>query len=322
MNNLQIRPGVPIPVRNSALVTEELKTALFEDWLKYLDASQKTIQTYTRSIRQFILWLSEECITRPTRDDIRKYRDHLAETGKKPTTVSSYLMACKQFFNWTEEKGIYPNIAKGVKLIDKIDTTTHKHGYLTTKQIQRILNGLDRTTLKGLRDYALISLMVTTGLRTISVSLAKVEDIGTAGDYAALYYQGKGHSSKDSFVKLADPVEKAIGAYLKARNAKPGEPLFSSTANRNKGQAMTTRAISGTVKDCMKNVGIISDKLTAHSLRHTAGTMNIRAGGTLQETMQLLDHRQIATTTIYAHAVQREKNQSEERISAMIFGKS
>lgn len=320
----QIYDIQPIQSAGSGSLTPALSQSigpeLFQSWLSYLDAKPKTIQTYTRNIKQFMLWLASKGISRPDRQDIRAFRDEMA-ADHKPNTVQAYIAAVKQFFNWTEEAGVYPNIAKGVQLIEKAESSEHLHGYLTSKQAKRLLDAVDRTTLKGKRDYAILALMMTTGLRTISVSLALVEDLRTAGDSAALYYQGKGHSQKDTFVKLSEPVEAAIRDYLAARGRVSGsDPLFASTANRNQGQAMSTRAISGVCKARMKAAGYDSEKLTAHSLRHTAATLNLRAGGTVEETQQLLNHKNIATTMIYSHVIDREQSQSEERISGLIFG--
>jgi len=264
------------------------------------------------------LYLSENGIRQPQREDIVAYRDFLKK-DHKPTTVQSYLAAVKLFFQWTEREGLYPNVADRVKGA-KLDTE-HKKDYLTTKQVARLLGAIDRSTLKGLRDYAMLSLMVTTGLRTISVIRADIGDIRTAGDAVALFYQGKGHEEKADYVKLAEPVEEAIRAYLKARGgADPKAPLFSSIANRNNGERMTTRSVSRVTKERLIAVGLESDRLTAHSLRHTAATLNLLNGGTVEETRQLLGHTNINTTLIYSHALERAKNNSEERIAKAIFG--
>jgi len=163
--------------------------------------------------------------------------------------------------------------------------------------------------------------MTTTGLRTISVILADVGDIRTAGDDIALFYQGKGHEEKADYVKLAEPVEEAIRAYLTARGeTDPKAPLFSSEAHRNGGERMTTRSISRIAKEHLKEIGLNSDRLTAHSLRHTAATLNLLNGATVEETQQLLGHANINTTLIYSHALERAKNNSEKRIARAIFG--
>lgn len=300
------------------LTARELNGELFRRWTSYIDASPKTIDTYSKAIKQFFIYLQENGIRQPQREDIVAYREYLKE-DHKPTTVQSYLAAVKLFFKWTEQEGFYPNIADRVKGA-KIDTE-HKKDYLTTKQVNKLLGAIDRSTLKGKRDYAMLSVMVTTGLRTISIINANIEDIRTAGDATALFYKGKGHEEKATYVKLAEPVEDAIRDYLTARGTTDGtEPLFSSVANRNSGGRMTTRSISRVAKNSLIDVDLISDRLTAHSFRHTAATLNLLNGGTVEETQQLLDHANINTTLIYSHALERAKNNSEKRIAKAIFG--
>ena len=306
-------------VENRSIVeTQTLSEGLLYRWTAFIDASPKTVDTYTKAVKQFFIYIQERDIRKPQREDIIAYRDYLKEEHK-PTTVQSYLAALKIFFQWTEQERIYPNIAGRVKGA-KVDKG-HKKDYLTTKQVNKLLGSIDRSTLKGKRDYAMLSLMVTTGLRTISIIRADVQDIRAAGDATALYYQGKGHEEKADYVKLAEPVEDAIRDYLKARGTTDGKaPLFSSIAHRNAGDRMTTRSISRVAKEHLVEVGLDSDRLTAHSLRHTAATLNLLNGGTIEETQQLLGHQNINTTLIYSHALERAKNNSEKRIAKAIFG--
>lgn len=308
-----------INIAGTELTTRQTVSAdLFKRWITYIDASPKTVATYTRAIKRFFLYLQAAGISQPTRETVVQYREYLKQ-DHKPTTVQSYLTAVKLFFQWTDQEGLYPDIANHVKGA-KLDTG-HKRDYLTSKQAARLLEGIDRSSLKGLRDYAILSLMVTTGLRTVSVIRADIQDIRTVGDDVALFYQGKGHEEKATFVKLAPPVEEAIRAYLKDRGpADKTAPLFASIAHRNSGQRMTTRSISRLAKEHLVNIGLDSDRLTAHSLRHTAATLNLLNGGTIEETKQLLDHASIDTTLIYSHALERAKNKSEIRIAKAVFG--
>ena len=306
-------------VGNAAIMEQRTVNAdLFSRWTSYIDASPKTVETYSKNIRRFFAYLVENGITQPQREDIVAYRDYL-KREHKPTTVQGYLAAVKLFFQWTQQEGLYPDIAQRVKGA-KLDTD-HKKDYLTTKQVARLLGAIDRSTLKGLRDYAMLSVMVTTGLREISIVRADIGDIRAAGDAVALYHKGKGREEKAEYVKLAEPVEEAVRAYLKARGeTDPQAPLFSSIANRNSGERMTTRSVSRVAKERLIAVGLESDRLTGHSLRHTAATLNLLNGGTVEETQQLLGHRNINTTLIYSHALERAKNNSEERIARAIFG--
>lgn len=294
-------------------ITEDL----YQRFIDYLDASPKTIQTYTRAIRQFAKWVSLNGISQPQREDILAYREWLKK-DHKPTTVQNYIVATRLFFQWTAQEGIYPNVAEHIKGA-KLDRE-HKKDYLTSRQVKAVLGNVDRSTVQGVRDYAILALMFTGGLRTIEVSRADIEDLRTAGDSPVLYLQGKGHEEKTDYVKLAPEVEDAIREYLKTRGTVDGKaPLFTSLSNNSKGKRMSTRSVSEIVKEALVSAGFNSDKLTAHSTRHTAVTLALLGGQSIQEVQQFARHANISTTMIYAHNIDRAKNQCEATIAKAIF---
>lgn len=306
--------------QNTAIAERQTVGAeLFNRYIDFLDSSPKTVETYTRALRQLFNYFSLNGITQPTRGDILAFRDELKASGHKPTTVQSYITATKIFFSWTEQEGLYPNVAdhlKGAKL-----DREHKKDYLTSRQVKEVLAGVDRSTEQGLRDYAMLFLMVTGGLRTIEVSRANIGDLRTLGDNSVLYVQGKGREEKTDYIKLSAPAEQAIRAYLKARGEKDEKaPLFSSTSNNNKGARLTTRSVSGIVKTRLQQAGYDSEKLTAHSLRHTAVTLSLLAGKDITEVQQFARHANIATTMIYNHALDKAKNGCSEAITQAILG--
>lgn len=303
--------------KTTAPASYNFSNELFTSWINYIDATPKTIESYTKSVRQFFYYLQAKGIKQPTRADVIAFKESVA-SSHKTTTASSYLMAVKQFFKWTAQEGIYPNIADNVKAV-KLDKG-HKKDYLTTAQVKKLFATADGSSIKDLRDYAILALMVTTGLRTVEIVRANIEDLRTVADFTALYIQGKGRTEKNDFVKITEQVEDAIRAYLTARGkAKENEPLFSSCSNRDNNERMTTRSISRIVKTHLVDAGLNSDRLTAHSLRHTTATLNLLNGGTVEETQQLLRHSNINTTMIYSHALERAKNDSEQRITNAIF---
>ena len=303
---------------NTAIVTRRAITVdLFASFIEYLDASPKTVETYTRAIRQFFKYVQEKGISQPTREDIIAYREYL-KGSHKPTTVQNYIVAVRLFFQWTEQKGLYPNVAEHIKGA-KLDKN-HKKDYLTSRQVKKVLETAKEESLQGLRDYAILALMFTGGLRTIEVSRANIEDLRIAGDSEVLYLQGKGHEEKTDYIKLIPKVEDAIRVYLKARGTlDPTEPLFTSTSNNSRGDRISTRTISGIVKNALKNAGYDSDKLTAHSTRHTAVTLALMGGQKLEEVQQFARHKNLATTLIYAHNLDRAKNNCEATIAKAIF---
>lgn len=306
--------------QNTAIAERQTVGAeLFNRYIDFLDSSPKTVETYTRALRQLFSYFSLNGITQPTRADILAFRDELKASGHKPTTVQNYITATKIFFSWTEQEGLYPNVAdhlKGAKL-----DREHKKDYLTSRQVKEVLAGVDRSTEQGLRDYAMLFIMVTGGLRTIEVSRANIGDLRTLGDNSVLYVQGKGREEKTDYIKLSAPAEQAIRAYLKARGEKDEEaPLFSSTSNNNRGARLTTRSVSGIVKTRLQQAGYDSEKLTAHSLRHTAVTLSLLAGKDITEVQQFARHANIATTMIYNHALDKAKNGCSEAITQAIMG--
>ncbi|PAW07561.1 integrase [Lactobacillus helveticus] len=291
---------------------------LYSDFIKFVDGTPATVRTYRTSLRQWSKYVKNNNLMHPVPDDVRDYKHYLEESGKKPTTIQNYLIAVKRFFAWTEEKRIYPNIAEHVKG-EKLDPN-FKKDYLTSRQARKVLEDIDRSNLLGKRNYAMLILMLTMGLRTIEVSRANIEDIRTSGDATVLYVQGKGHTEKDAIVRMPSVVEDAIREYLAVRKASNlKEPLFTSTSNNNKGKRLTTRTIRGTVKRCFINAGFNSPKLTAHSTRHTTATLSLLNGATLQQTQALLRHKQMQTTEIYAHNIEASKNPASNDVANAIF---
>ena len=299
-------------------VTTVITYDTFERFISYLDASPKTIETYTKALRQFFNYIGLHGIRKPQREDVLAFRDDLKASGLKPTTVQNYITATRIFFKWTAQEGLYPNIAEHVKGA-KLDKN-HKKDYLTSRQAKEVLAGVQTDSEEGLRNYAILSLMVTGGLRTIEVSRADVEDLRTVGESTVLYIQGKGREEKTEYIKISAPVEKAIRSYLKAReNVEEGQPLFTSTSNNSKGKRITTRTVSGVVKTALRNAGYDSERLTAHSLRHTAITLALLAGREITEVQQFARHANLNTTMIYNHALDQAKNGCSDAISSAIF---
>lgn len=290
---------------------------LYQKFITYLDVSPSSIYLYKKHTNKFFDFIKNNNIKQPTRQDILDFKNSLTNR-LKPATVTVYLISVKIFFQWLEQEGLYPDVTKRVKS-PKI-SKDHRKDALTTTQTKMILESIDRSTTQGLRDYAMILLMVTGGLRTIEVVRANLEDMRNLGDNTVLYIQGKGQNEKTDYVKLPFGVEIAIRNYLtEAKINNPKEPLFQSLSTKNYGSRLTTRSISRVIKTHMRENKIDSPRLTAHSLRHTAATVNLMSGGTLEETQQLLRHKNINTTMIYAHHLDRLNNESENRIINYIF---
>ena len=309
--------SVFIPDYTDTVINNEISSDLFTQFISYLDTAPKTVETYTRALKQFFKYLELNDIRQPQRADILKYKEELQTSGLKPSTIQNYITAVKIFFKWTAQERLYPNVSEHIKGA-KLDRG-HKKDYLTSSQVKDVINGIDRTTEQGLRDYAILYLMVTCGLRDIEVSRANIKDLRPAGGNIVLYIQGKGHTEKADYVKIPAPTEKAIREYLKTRKAtSEADPLFTSISNNSKGSRLSTRSISRIAKTHLKEAGYNSDRLTAHSFRHTAVTLALLAGQEITEVQQFARHANINTTMIYNHSLDKAKNKCSEAIAQAI----
>lgn len=309
-----------ITQQESQIVAQKSISELMQNFISFIDAKPTTLQAYNKNLTMFYKWLNENNISEPTRKDILNFKEYLQETGHKATTIQAYINTIKQFFKWLSYEGIYKNIAeniKGAKL-----TKGFKKDYLRIDQIKKVLSQYqERTTQKAKRDYAIIILCLCCGLRTIELERANIKDLANSGNSQILFIQGKGKDEKSDFVKLPYEVMEALADYIQTRPDKNNTeaPLFVSCSNNSVGHRADKGSISRVIKTAFRNVGLDSDRLTAHSLRHTTATLNLLNGGTLEETQQLLRHASINTTMIYNHALEREKNESEKRIANAIF---
>ena len=288
---------------------------VLDDFKRNLDATPKTKETYIKGVKVFIEWCNKNDISEVTHATLIQYKEDLM-TDKKASTISMYMTALKKLYKYLETKGI-KNIASDLK------GAKQKRNYskdpLTLDQTKELLKSIDRTTQEGKRNYALIHLLVTTGLRTIEIERANIEDIRNVANNSVLYVMGKGRDTKDEYVKLTYETLKAINDYLSTRKIKDNkEPLFISLSDRTNGQRLKTRSIRDIIKKAYRNIGINSDKITTHSLRHTAITLSLLGGTPLQEVQQMARHSNINTTMIYAHNLKRIESNAEQNIQVLL----
>lgn len=294
----------------------EITQDLFKSFIDFLDTSDKTAVIYTRVLRQFFIYLQDNNIMNPKRSDILEYKRQLSTT-KAASTVQLYMTVARQFFKWADTQGIYKDITKNIKGV-KV-SKEHKKDYLTVEQIKDILANIDISTDKGLRDYTIITLMTTTALRTIEVSRANVEDLRVSGENTVLYIQGKGKTEKNDYVIIPSDLLKLLYNYINKMGLKPGEPIFTSLSNNNNKERLTTRSISRLVKDRFISAGYNSDRLTAHSLRHTAITLALLQNMDIVEVKEFARHSNINTTMIYNHSIEKSKNKCSAAITNIIL---
>ena len=279
--------------------------ALVDAFISSQDVKLSSKNLYRRTLKQYFNWVdtTNYLLNEIARPQLLEYKDYLLSSGMSSLTVGSYITSVRKFYEWTEANKYYPNVAKGIKTPKR--KQQFKKQPLLPAQATALLNFYQD---RALRDYAIISLLLRTGLRTIEVIRATVEDITFKGGQRVLLVQGKGRDEKDNFVVLTDKTYQPIAEYLATRgNISSSEPLFISTSNNSKGDRLTTRTISYIAKEGLKAIGLDESSYTAHSLRHTTAVNILRAGGSLETAQFTLRHSNPATTQIYTATLNEER---------------
>ena len=300
-------------VLNSVEICNE--NDIIQRWLDSLDVLEDTKETYKAHLLDFIKWINANGIQNATKVDILKYKQELINRYSN-STVCLKISSLKSFYGFLNEQGMANDITKNIKGA-KI-SKGFKRDVFTLEQIQEIMKSIDRTTLVGARDYAMVNLFLRTGLRSCEVNRANIEDIRNKDGEIVLYVQGKGRTDKDEFVVLTPSMLNILNEYLNMREQKQHitdtSPLFISLSDRNFGERLSLFSIRWLVKNILREAGINSKRLTTHSTRHTAITLSLLSGADLLEVKEMARHTSVDTTLLYAHNVKRLANAPEKKL--------
>ena len=280
-------------------------------WLAELDVAASTKQTYEAGVRSYLNFLDVSGREGDRRSDIIVYKEFL-QKRHSPGTVSTRLTPVRSLYAYLHAMSGYPNLSLGVR--GARSPRGHRKDALTPTQLQALLAVIDSK-----RDFALVTTMLHTGARPIEMSRASVGDLRTVGTVTVLDLWGKGADSKDDFVVVVPEAEVVLRRYIASRGAvEPHHALFAGEGNRNQGGHLTTRTISRLIKAYLVEAGLSSPRLTAHSLRHSAATMALLGGASLQEAQAMLRHSSVSTTQIYAHNLNRLEGRGENAVAAYL----
>jgi integrase/recombinase XerD len=311
-----------VKVAQDIVVGSQRIEELVDRFIEAQDVKQSSKLLYRRTLKQYLNWVDARgyLLSEIARPHILEYKEELLGSGMSSLTVGSYITSVRRFYEWTEANKYYPNVSKGIKTPKR--KQQFKKQPLLPEQATALL---DYYQSRALRDYAIINLLLRTGLRTIEVIRADVGDITTKytdkGTQRVLLIRGKGRDEKDNFVILTDKAYKPIAEYLATRGKlNSSEPLFISTSNNSKGERLSTRTISYIAKEGLKAIGLDERSFTAHSLRHTGATNILRATGDLEQTRLFCRHSNPATTLLYVATLDEErrfKNSGEALIDTL-----
>jgi site-specific recombinase XerD len=178
---------------------------------------------------------------------------------------------------------------------------------LAAAQVQRLLDFCDRTGPVGTRDFAMLVLVARLGLRSVEVARLELDDI----DWRAGELVVRGKARRQDRLPLVGEVGEALSAHLSLpRRPTALRQVFLATKAPTR--AIRADLVSDVCRRACERAGVPS--VGAHRLRHALATDMLRQGATLTEVSQVLRHRDLATTAIYANP--RELHQTRANAQA------
>ncbi len=269
---------------------------------------------YQHAIAEFIDWYCSEPRLGFNKGVVTRYRIHLEARGLAPGTINLRLAAVRRLAYEAADSGLLsPEQAAGIRRVKGAKKLGVRVGnWLLAKQASALWQLPDKKTLKGKRDRAILSLLLSCGLRRSELAAMELDDIQRREDHWAIVdLAGKGGHVRT--VPVPDCVAETISDWVAAAGISDGK-LFRCVCRAGKtwGELITDRVVWHVVKDYAAKLGL--RQLAPHDLRRSCARLCHVAGGELQQIQFLLGHVSVQTTEKYLGCKQRIRNAVNDRI--------
>lgn len=290
--------------------------------------SINTAKSYERDIKTFfnvedIRDISLSDVVNVNNVHAEQYIIYLKNQGYASSTINRKISSLSSLYKWLLK---YRDNAYDKAIIkynpfeylnnEKPTIVSKEAEFLTKEECIHLLQSIDTSTIIGLRDKAIISLALTTALRKSEIINIKLKDITTYGEFNVIYIIRKG--GKKDLIKLQPKVKELIDSYIEKTNRDTSvnaeDYLFiGHSVNKLNAEKLNHNTLNLVLKRVCKNAGI-TKKLRVHSTRHTAITLVINEGASIEKVRDFAGHANIATTNRYLHSVDKIKNNPSDLI--------
>lgn len=313
--------SVPVLVTNSG---PKFGNRFFEFFTSKLRRSRNTQLAYLRAWQKFDAFAAAHGVhdlesVKPVL--VAAFLADLERGGYAPSTVKQHLAAIRKAYDWLVEGGLLEqNPAKsieGPKIVRRVGTTP----VLADDEVLDLLESIDPSTLRGLRDRALIATMLFTFARVSAVIGARLEDYYQEKKRWKLRLGEKG--GNDHVVTLHHKAEEYVDAYLDAAGIRHERSTRESPAHLfraiSKSGDLLPRPIHrndvlAMVKRRSKKAGIPWEKTCCHSFRATGITNYMENGGRIDIAKAMAGHADARTTSLYDRHKDKVTVEEVERI--------
>lgn len=271
--------------------------------------SAETRRAYRRVSREFFRhfrWRHPRLITS---EEIRAWRDHLQASRRKASTVAFKLAVVRSLFEYLREEGfVTANPATTHRVPPPPVAEDLRGRALAPQEVQRLLAGPDRSRVAGARDYALLLLLVRTGMRVSEACGLKVSALTWSHGRWLLRFRVKG--GRERKIPLPKEIKAALDEYLKMDRARrslqhcdgAGSAIFQPLVNYR--TLEFDRGLSAVqawkiVRKWADYTGL--GKVSPHDLRRTAITRALDQGLSWRQVRMMTGHRSLEMVMRYDH---------------------
>jgi site-specific recombinase XerD len=291
--NSNLKPGLDLEENGFTQTVENLVTR---------QLSAHTRKAYRQDASQFVKWLENQDLTLSvlSTDDIWQYRRYLADNFAK-TTAERKLVVARKLLQEAVKRGLLShNLAQDIGGYRSKDEQETPHMALRTSQARQLLTVIDTTTLQGKRDFAILLLLLRTGIRRSECADLKLGDLQEEQGHHLLVIR---HAKGDKRRKVKVPVDvvRALDTYMEEcarKDLNKEAPLFVQFRKGDHPQVegISAQVIERLVKMYAARAGF---ELTPHGLRATFVTLALEAGAKLEQVQYAVGHSDPRTTERY-----------------------
>lgn len=272
----------------------------YENYLvKVKQASNNTVSSYMRDIRQFSQWLhlQEIQVLDATQLHISSYLAHMQELGKSGATVSRTLASLKNFYSYAVSSGFLEEspVASGIH-VDRGEKKLPQ--ILTGKEVELLLSQPSCSDAKGYRDKAMLEVMYATGIRVTELIELNVEDVNLE-----LGVVKCGGTRKTRAIPLYPAALHALTVYLRdVRSLMVVDASERALFVNVGGSRMSRQGFWKILKQYQAKANIKKD-ITPHTLRHSFAVHLLENGADLGSLQELMGHSDISSTQLYTQMI-------------------
>jgi site-specific recombinase XerD len=261
-------------------------------------SSRHTRRAYSQALEEFLIWFCDVSGRQFNKAAVQKYRAELEAKGLAPSSINQRLSAIRLLALEASDNGAFnPELAAGIARTKGVKRSGVRLGHwLTAEQAEQILVAPDLTTLKGLRDAALLAMLFSGGLRRSEVAGLEVNQFQQrSGRWLVADVLGKHGRIRSVPIPLW--ASETVTRWLTAAGIRQG-PAFRPVTRH--GTVLPVRISPQTVYDVVKFYGQFSGmELAPHDTRRTFAQLAHHGRAPLEQIQLSLGHASVVTTEIY-----------------------